>query len=127
MSEYQYQPPKSNRNFWIGLAFCAGAAALLIALGMLMMGLPGGLLVAVFSMFYSIFTGTDPQDVMPADAAWPFAILVTIIYPLFIVPSYVAAFLPAWKLHIAIRIAIFLALMLILAILLPAVIYFTMV
>lgn len=126
MSEYQYQPPKSNRNFWIGLAIAAGTAVVLVALGMMLMGLPGGILIALFGLFYSVFTGTDPQQVIPADAAWPFAIFVTILYPPFIVPAYVAAFLPAWKLPTAIRIIIFLILLFIIAILVPAVIYFTM-
>jgi hypothetical protein len=117
---------QSTRNVWIGVGISAGVTAMLIAVGMVLLGIPGALLLGVFTTLYGIATGTDPNNVLPPDAAWPFAILLTILWPLFITPSYFISFFLLRKLHISIRIFVFVFLLLAAALILPTVLFFTM-
>jgi hypothetical protein len=62
---------------WLGwpVALCAG--------GIMLLGIPGALLMEIASPVSGLFTGKK----LPADSAWPMAIILALIWPWFMLPG----------------------------------------
>lgn len=59
-----------------------------MAAGFLLLGLPGALLISVASPFLRLLYGKDWKEVCSGDRAWPYAILLSLGWPLGIPPAF---------------------------------------
>jgi hypothetical protein len=76
-----------------GLGVAVLSAAACVTLGIMpLMGLPGALIVELSRPIVSLMLGGDAYARLPADAGWPIAILVTLLWPISIIFGYLLAY-----------------------------------
>jgi hypothetical protein len=73
----------------VAVLFAAGCVTLGI---MPLMGLPGAVIVELSRPIISLVLGSDAYARLPADAEWPIAILVTLVWPISIIFGYLLAY-----------------------------------
>ena len=56
--------------------------------GFVLLGLPGAVVVEISKPFLALFLGPEALNLTQGDSAWPFALIVTVIWPPAIVPAY---------------------------------------
>lgn len=80
------RPARERRR---GLLLTAGAAGVLAALGMGLVGLPGALLYELGAPWVRLVLGEGYHDL--GDAAWPAAIVISLAWPASLVIAYTVA------------------------------------
>jgi hypothetical protein len=74
-----------------GFLIASGVAIAVAGLGIVLLGIPGALIFELTFPMASLLVGVS-KSTIPADAMWPIAIVMTLVWPL----SFPAGYLVAW-------------------------------